>query len=164
MGSPNACRRTSPCGVPPSISAWPRGRQSPAPGHPLSREAASFRDPPLKSDLHAAVEGDRLQGCDRARIGSKNDWRRILGIGANIEEGAKGRVSVVEDIVDEPEELNVLVHLIGSVEVRDPIERQLRVLVGVVANKILGARDEHIGAELEFGRDRNVAAEFYLMA
>src|ERR1700730_6303609 len=138
--------------------AKPRARPSPI------QSARALRGHPLKGDLHPAIEGDRRQGRDRARIGSKNDWRRFLRIGARTKESAKGRVSVVKNIVDKPEELNVLVQLIGGVQVRGPIERQFGVLVGAVANKILGAGDEHVGAELEFWRERNVAAKFYLLA
>src|SRR3984893_8427686 len=164
MGSPNACRRTSPCGVPPSISAWHWEGKAPRQARPLSREPAPFCDHPLESHLHAAIEGDRLQGRDRARINREGDRRRQLRISAGIEECTIGRVPVVEDIVDESEELHVLVHLVGGVEVRHPIERQLGVLVGVVAYKILGAGDENIGTELEFWRDHNVAAELHLVA
>lgn len=144
MGSPHACRRTIPCGRPASLSAWQSGNQSPAPGQPLSGALASIRDHPLKSDLHATIKRNWLQGRDRAWIVREADWRRELRIGTRIEESAVGCVSVVEDIVDEPEELNVLVELIGSMQVRDPIERQFGVLVGVIADKILSAGDEHI--------------------
>jgi hypothetical protein len=47
----------------------------------------------------------------------------LLRIGARIEESAEGRVSIIEEIVDKPEKLNVLIQLIGSMEVRNPIER-----------------------------------------
>ena len=90
--------------------AKPRARPSPIQG------AHIFRDDPLKSDLHAAIEGDRLQWSYRAGIVREGDRRRQLRIGAGIEKSAKGRVPVVEDIVDEPEELNVLVQLIGGVK------------------------------------------------
>jgi|GEM_PF-3652755 len=48
-------------------------------------------------------------------------------------------------------------------QVRGPIERQLGILVGVVADKILGADSEHIGTELELGRERVVTTELHLM-
>src|SRR2546430_8616713 len=93
----------------------------------------------LKSDLHAAIKGSRLQGRDRARIIREGNKRGLLRIGAGIKESAKSRISVVEKIVDKPEKLNMLVHLIGGVQVCDPIEWQLGVLVSVVADKILSA-------------------------
>jgi hypothetical protein len=117
----------------------------------------------LKSDLHAAIKGNRLQGRNRARIIRKGNKRGLLRIGARIKERAISRISVVEKIVDKPKKLNMLVHLIGGVQVCDPIERQLGILVSVVADKILSADNEHIGTELELGRERVVTTELHLM-
>src|ERR1019366_3648516 len=115
------------------------------------------RDISLKSHLDAAIKGDRLQRRDGARVACEGDQRGLLGAGAGIEERAVGRVSVVEQIVDKSKKLKMFVHLIGRVQVCNPVKGKLRILVGIVANKILGARYEHVNAELEFGRERIVA-------
>src|ERR1700730_13813106 len=92
---------------PPALAHGTWEGKAPHQANPLSREPAPFCDHPLESHLHAAIEGDRLQGRDRARINREGDRRRQLRISAGLEESAIRRVPVVEDIVDESEELNV---------------------------------------------------------
>src|ERR1700757_3252002 len=98
----------------------------------------------LKCHFHAAVKREGLERRDHARIASKENGRRLLRIGARIEESAISRVSIVKEIVDEPEKLHMLVELIGGVQICDPIKRQFRILVREIANEILRAGNKHI--------------------
>ena len=55
---------------------------------------------------------------------------------------------LVEQILHQPEQLDILCQLVGGVHVDHPIGRHLRVLVGIVVDQILAADDVEIGAEL----------------
>jgi hypothetical protein len=71
---------------------------------------------------------------------------------------------IIEEIVDEAEDLHIVGELIGGVEISHPIQRQLRVLVRIVANIILTTDDEHVKPGLELRRERIIAADLELVA
>ena len=54
---------------------------------------------------------------------------------------------LVEQVVHQPEHLHLLAELIGRMQVDEPIGRQLLVLVGIVADEILAADGDEIGAD-----------------
>src|SRR5215510_5942658 len=80
-----------------------------------------------------------------------------------IEESADGREFAIEQIVDEAVDLHLLGELIRTMQVRDPVVGELRVLVGVVANKPLATDPDDIGAEFQLRRNPIVEATFDLV-
>jgi hypothetical protein len=64
-------------------------------------------------------------------------WYRERDRRLRIEESAEGREFAIEQVVYEPVDLPLLGQLVRAVQVRDPVIGELRVLVGVVANKPL---------------------------
>src|SRR5262249_47269232 len=80
-----------------------------------------------------------------------------------IEESAEGREFAVEQVVYEPVDLPLLGELVRAVQVRDPVVGELRVLVGVVANKPLATDPDDVGAEFQLRRDPVVDATFDLV-
>ena len=54
----------------------------------------------------------------------------------------------IEEILDEPEHLDVLRHLIATVKINDPVGGYFGKLVGVIVNEILAADDVEICAKL----------------
>jgi len=80
-----------------------------------------------------------------------------------IEEGAESRELAIEQVVYEPVDLQLLRELVRAVQVRDPVVRELGVLVSVVANKPLATDPNDVGAELELRREPVVDPTFDLM-
>ena len=54
----------------------------------------------------------------------------------------------IEEILDEPEHLDVLRHLIATVKINGPVGGYFGKLVGVIVNEILAADDVEICAKL----------------
>ena len=79
--------------------------------------------------LQACVEGARLGGTERTRIGECRAAIRDVGDSGRIEEGAIGRVAVIENVVDTPIDLKGLVDLIGRAKIEDCIAGQFGCLV-----------------------------------
>src|SRR5947207_2896494 len=105
----------------------------------------------LQLRTHAHVDRERLRGRDHAGVGQHVRYcdrdRRL-----RIEESADGREFAIEQIVDEAIDLDLLGELIGAVQVRDPVVGELRVLVGVIANKPLATDPDDVGADLQLRR------------
>ena len=72
-----------------------------------------------------------------------------FGTRAGIEEGAVGRIAIVEDVVDAAIDLERLVELIGGVGVEDGIATAACGLIGFVADEILAADEQRVAANLE---------------
>src|ERR1700757_5048122 len=70
-----------------------------------------------------------------------------------IEESAEGREFAIEQVVYEPVDLPLLGQLVRAVQVRDPVVGELRVLVGVVANKPLATDPDDVGPEFQLRRN-----------
>src|SRR5262249_18297082 len=108
---------------------------------------------------NASSEGSLDPGIDRKRhsrqhaawIGKGEDVviaQRGVIEAAGIENRARGIIALVEQVLYQPEQLNILRHLIRGVQVDDPVGRNLRIDVGVVAQQVLAADIVEIGAEL----------------
>jgi len=80
-----------------------------------------------------------------------------------IEIGAERREFAIEQIVHDAIELQLLGELIRAVQVRDPVIRQLDVLVGVVADIPLAADPDDVGTQLQQGRDPVIDAALDLV-
>src|SRR5262249_589070 len=80
-----------------------------------------------------------------------------------IEESAEGREFAIKQVVYDPVDLPLLGELVRAVQVRDPVVRELRVLVCVVANKPLATDPDDVGAEFQLRREPVVDATFDLV-
>jgi len=111
---------------------------------------------------HPDIDRERLRRRDRAvveqHVRYRNRDRRL-----RIEEGAESRELAIEQVVYEPVDLQLLRELVRAVQVRDPVVRELGVLVGVVANKPLATDPNDVGAELQLRREPVVDPTFDLM-
>ena len=96
----------------------------------------------------ARIESPRPCRAQRARVGEGVSAVGEVRQSAGVEELSVGRVPVVEDVVDLAVELDVLGDLVGGVQVEDGIGRQLRILVGFIADKILAGDEQRIAADL----------------
>src|SRR6516165_6410572 len=87
---------------------------------------------PKRSQLrsHADIDRKRLRRRNRPvveqRVRYRDGDRRL-----RIEEGAESRELAVEQVVYEPVDLHLLRDLVRAVQVRDPVVRELGILVGV---------------------------------
>src|ERR1700722_3735874 len=109
------------------------------PGSTISIRRNDRRRDALEGRLQSGLERARTRGAERFRV-----RKLIAAIGeirnrGRIEEGAVGRIAVVEEIIDAAIDLIRLVDLVGSVKAKDRIGRQLRRLVGFVSDQILTA-------------------------
>jgi hypothetical protein len=84
--------------------------------------------------------------ADHAGVGQHVRYRN-RDCRLRIEETADGREFAIEQIVDEAIDLEILGELIRAVQVRDPVVGELRVLVGVIANKPLATDPDDVGTE-----------------
>src|SRR5262245_14542775 len=136
-------RDTSPREARPARGRGARGRHSQLRTHPqIDRERLRRRD-------HAGVV-QHVRYCDRDR--------RL-----RIEESAEGREFAVEQVVYDPVDLPLLSQLVRAVQVRDPVVGELRVLVGVVANKPLATDPNDVGPEFQLRRNPIVDTTFDLV-
>src|SRR6185369_1513763 len=99
--------------------------------------------------LHAGVEAARPRRAERARVGKGRTAIGEIRDGIGLEESPVGRIAIVEDVVDARVNLECLVDLIGPMQVEDGVRRQLRKLIGFVADKILAADPHRIAPQLE---------------
>src|SRR5215472_1927572 len=83
-----------------------------------------------ESCLQAGVEGARACRAERACVGERRAAIGEVRKRAGVEEGAIGRIAIVEKIVDATIDLERLVDLIRGVNVEARVGRQLRRLVG----------------------------------
>src|SRR5260370_3957430 len=111
---------------------------------------------------HPAIARERLRRRDRAvveqRVRYRDRDRRL-----RIEEGAESGELAIEQVVYEPVDLQLLRELVRAVQVRDPVVGELRVLVGVIANKPFANDPDDVGAEFQLRRDPVVDATFDLV-
>src|SRR5262249_5638495 len=103
----------------------------------------------LRRRDHAGVV-QHVRYCDRDR--------RL-----RIEESAEGREFAIEQVVYDPVDLPLLSQLVRAVQVRDPVIGELRVLVGIVANKPLATDPDDVGPEFQLRRNPIVDATFDLV-
>src|SRR5262249_32181431 len=111
---------------------------------------------------HPHIDRERLRRRDRAVVEQHVRYRkgdRRL----RIEEGPEGREFAIEQVVDEAVDLDILGELIRAMQIRDPVVGELRVLVGVVANKPLATDPDDVGAEFQLRRNPIVDATFDLV-
>src|SRR6478752_2226788 len=96
---------------------------------------------PSKLEFHAQtpVNRQRCTWAERARIGQVEE--RHFG---RIEEGTECVVALVEQVLNQPERFDVLRELVRRVQIEHPVTRQLGILVGLVAGKILSAESDEI--------------------
>src|ERR1700746_4079562 len=126
--------------------------------------SARTRGAPKRSQLrsHPHIDRKRLRRRNRAvveqRVRYRDRDRRL-----RIEEGAVSRELAIEQVVYEPVDLHLLRDLVRAVQVRDPVVRELRILVGVVANKPLATHPNDVGAEVQLRREPVVDPTFDLM-
>src|SRR6516165_4932539 len=111
---------------------------------------------------HPDINREWLRRRDRAVV-EQHVRYRVGDRRLRIEEGAESRELAIEQIVYEPVDLQLLRELIRAVQVRDPVIGELRVLVGVIANKPLATDPNDIGAELQPRRKPVVDATFDLV-
>src|SRR5262249_35547619 len=108
------------------------------------------------------IDRERLRRRDHAgvvqHVRYRDRDRRV-----RIEEIAEGREFAIEQVVYDPVDLPLLGELVRAVQVRNPVVGELRVLVGVVANKPLPTDPDDVGAELQLRRNPIVDATFDLM-
>ena len=130
----------------------------------MVRVSARTGDAPKRSQLraHPHIDRKRLRRRNRAVVEQHVRYRdcdRRL----RIEKSPESREFAIEQVVYEPVDLHLLGELVRAVQVRDPIVRELGVLVGVVANKPLAADPNDVGAELQLRREPVVDPTFDLM-
>src|SRR5262245_34807173 len=116
----------------------------------------------LQLCAHPHIDRERLRRRDHAGVVQHVRYRdrdRRL----RIEESAEGREFAIEQVVYDAVDLPLLGELIRAVQVRDPVVRELRVLVGVVANKPLATDPDDVGAEFQLRREPVVDATFDLV-
>src|SRR5436190_5278191 len=111
-------------------------------------------EPSLERRLETRVERPRPRRTDRARVGERRATIGEIGNGGGIEEGAEGRVAIVEDVVDATVDLDRLVDLIRGTKIENGIGRQSRRLVGFIPHEVLAADEQRIAADLEGIGDR----------
>lgn len=88
------------------------------------------------------VGGERHPGNECAWIAELQVRKRV-----RIKERAVDIIVLVEQITHQPEQRDVLCHLVGRVQVYGPIGRCFRVLIGLVADQPLAAYDINVGAD-----------------
>src|SRR5215831_12083093 len=113
----------------------------------------------LELCAHPHIDRERLRRRDSTVVPQHVRYRdrdRRL----RIEEGPEGREFAIEQVVDEAVDLQLLGELIRAMQVRDPVVGELRVLVGVVANKPLATDPDDVGAEFQLRRNPIVDATF----
>src|SRR5215831_5985592 len=106
----------------------------------------------LQLCVHPHIDRERLRRRHRAGIGQHVRYRdrdRRM----RVEEGAEGREFAIEQVVYDPVDLPLLGRLVRAAQIRDPVIGELRVLVGVVANKPLTTDPDDVGAELQLRRE-----------
>src|SRR5262245_25228891 len=124
--------------------------------------ASRVRPLALQLRTHPHIDRERLRRCDHAVVEQHVRYRdrdRRL----RIEESAEGREFAIEQVVYDPVDLPLLGELVRAVQVRDPVVGELRVLVGVVANKPLPTDPDDVGAEFQLRLDPIVDATFNLV-
>src|SRR3984893_2822989 len=134
--------------------SWPTIRRAASWRAALVRRAEAGIPATSESGPQARIEGARPRRTERTRVRERRAAVGEIGNGGSIEEGAVGRVAVIEDIVRPRVDLEPLVDLIGGVKVEDRIGRQPRRLIGFVADKILTADEERVASDLEGVRQR----------
>src|SRR5215472_14559077 len=122
------------------------------------------RDARKRSQLraHPDINREWLRRRDHAGVAQHVRYRerdRRL----RIEESAEGREFAIEQVVYDPVDLQLLGELVRAVQVRDPVVGELRVLVGVVANKPLATDPDDVGAEFQLRRNQIVDTTFDLV-
>src|SRR5262245_37414954 len=117
---------------------------------------------PSQLRTHPHIDRERLRRRDHAGVVQHvrycdRDSR------VRIEESAEGCEFAIEQVVYDPIDLPLLGQLVRAMQVRDPVVGELRVLVGVVANKPLATDPDDVGAELQLRRNPIVDATFDLV-
>jgi hypothetical protein len=100
----------------------------------------------LQLCAHPHIDRERLRRRDHAVVEQHVRYRerdRRL----RIEESAESREFAIEQVIYEPVDLPLLGQLVRAVQVRAPVIGELRVLVGVIANKPLATDPNDVGAE-----------------
>jgi len=117
---------------------------------------------PSQLRTHPHVDRERLRRRDHAGVVQHVRYcdrdRRL-----RIEESAEGREFAIEQVVYDPVDLPLLGQLVRAVQVRDPVVGELRVLVGIVANKPLTTDPDDVGAEFQLRRNPIIDATFDLV-
>src|SRR5215467_10184603 len=111
---------------------------------------------PSECGSHASVGRKRHSRQKGSRIIENEKIvgpERIAVEASLIEEGARRKVVLVEEVLDQPEHLHVLGDLIGAVKVNQPIGWHLWVLVGIIMDEILGAENEEVATKFPRIRD-----------
>jgi hypothetical protein len=117
---------------------------------------------PLQLCAHSHIDRERLRRCDHAGVGQHVRYR-VGDRRLRIEESAEGREFAIEQVVYDAVDLPLLGELVRAMQVREPIVGELRVLVGVVANKPLATGPDDVGAEFKLRCDPVVDATFDLV-
>jgi hypothetical protein len=134
----------------------------PAPNRATSALPQLAVEMTLQLRPHPDIDRERLCRRDHAGIVQHVRYRK-RDRRSRIEESADGREFAIEQIVDEAIDLDILGELIGAVQVRDPVVCELRVLVGVIANKPLTTDPDNIGTELQLRRKPIIDAALNLV-
>ena len=79
----------------------------------------------LQRNPHPSIDGDRLPWPKAGWIGQ--EWRRV-GKGRDVKQRAGGIVALIEDILGKAIDLEILAHLVGRVQTKDRVARDLRKL------------------------------------
>jgi hypothetical protein len=116
----------------------------------------------LQLRAHPDIDRERLRRRDHAGV-VQHVRDRDRDCRPSIEESADSREFAIEQIVDEAVDLDLLGELIGPVQIRDPVVGELRVLVGVIANKPLATDPDDVGAELQLRRKPIIDAALNLV-
>jgi len=122
----------------------------------------------LERHLDAGKDGQRLRdshgpGIARAAVGGIVVEQRLIDQragGSSIIIGAERRIFAVEKVVDQTENFDVIGNLVRRMGVDDVVEGKLRVLVGIVAYKILTSDENCIRADLKARIDFIFRANF----
>src|SRR5947209_6153373 len=93
---------------------------------PAVANALFANEPLIKPYTQATIERERLGQRNRPRIAERVGDRLCHAV--HFEERSVGVVALVEQVGDQPEYLHLLVDLIRSVQVGDPIGGYLRIL------------------------------------
>src|SRR6267378_7488326 len=111
---------------------------------------------------YTPVDGQRRSQHFGTVIG-QHDRQPDIADRLRVEVGSEQRVAAVEKIVDETKELHLPGHLIGSVQVDQPIAGELLVLIGVVAHEVPAADGGRVQAEGPIRCRHDVEPEFSLV-
>ena len=91
------------------------------------------------------MPGSMLRGS--LNVTRRTAERRVVEA-TGVEDRPGGIVTLIEQVLHQPEHLDVLRHLVGGMQVRDPVGRHLGIDVRVVADQILAAEIIDVATEL----------------